>query len=117
MAHGVCHVEIPTADLPGARDFLAGLFGWTFTEAFPGYWLFTTGDGPGGGLNKVDTPPPEGGIVLYLHVDAVGATLARATGLGGEMRQGVTEIGGGYGHFALVKIPGGAVLGLWSRLP
>ncbi len=115
MPHDICHVEIRSVDPPRSREFLGKLFGWTFQPMDESYWFYSTPRGPGGGLEKVDgVPSEEGAFRIYVHVDSIRDTLARAEALGGEVRTPRTEIGGGHGFYAFLREPGGAVLGLWE---
>ena len=47
--HGFCHIEIPTTDAERSKKFYEDVFGWKFQyDPDSDYWLFETGDGPGG---------------------------------------------------------------------
>jgi predicted enzyme related to lactoylglutathione lyase len=113
--HEVCHVEIATTDLAATGRFLNGLFEWTVTEMMREYWLWSAPEGPGGGLALVPKLPDPGAISIYVGVYAVGMALVRAVELGAEVRRPAMELPDGHGHCAEIRIPGGAVLGLWSR--
>jgi predicted enzyme related to lactoylglutathione lyase len=55
MATGtITHIEIPADDVDRAKRFYEAVAGWQFSEmeGFPGYWLFRTGEGSGGGLGQ-----------------------------------------------------------------
>ena len=112
--NGFCHIEICTTDPGASRDFLGPLLEWDFQEMGPDYALISTGDGPGGGLMRVDAPRGIGDIAAYVHVASIDETLSKALELGGKVETEKTEIGGGHGYFAMLGIPGGAVLGLWQ---
>jgi predicted enzyme related to lactoylglutathione lyase len=114
MLNSVCHVEIKTTDLEKTGEFLSGLFGWEFQKLEPGYWVFPAPEGPGGGIEKVDAPAGTGGIQLYIHVGSIEETIEKARSLGGETEKPKTEIGGGHGFYALLKDPGGTVIGVWQ---
>ena len=115
--HGICHVEIGSTDVVKSRAFLEEIFGWTFTEMGPEYLLFSAGEGPGGGLERVETPRGAGDVQIYIEVASIDETLGKAGEHGGETAHPKTEIGGGHGFFAKVEEPGGAVLGLWQAAP
>lgn len=40
----ISYVELPVKDVPAARDFYAGAFGWAFTDFGPDYSATMTGD-------------------------------------------------------------------------
>ncbi|HEU0036019.1 MAG TPA: VOC family protein [Kofleriaceae bacterium] len=78
----IAFFEIATADLPRARAFYGELFAWKFAEpALPDAAMFDTGGVPGM-LNAV--PDHRGGdsTVVYITVDHVQPTYARALALG-----------------------------------
>ncbi len=55
MATGeITHIEFPADDLDRAKRFYEAVAGWQFSEmeGFPGYWLFRTAEGSGGGLGR-----------------------------------------------------------------
>ena len=114
MRGSICHLEIATTDIEKTTGFLSRLFGWELGEESPDYWFFKPAEGPGGGIEKVDTHPGRGGIQFYVHVDSIEETLETARELGGRVEKPRTEIGGGHGSYALVGDPGGTVLGIWQ---
>ena len=114
MAGEFCHVELNSTDLEATRQLASELFGWEFTELQPDYWLFSAGDGPGGGLSRVEEPVGKGDIRVYISVDSIDETLENAEALGGQTDTPKTEIGGGYGFWAGLRDPGGTVYGLWQ---
>ena len=114
MASEICHVEMNSTDLEATRKLTSELFGWTFQEIQPGYWLFSAGEGCGGGVSKVEESTGKGDIQFYVSVESIDETLEQAGALGGAVDTPKTEIGGGYGFFACLKDPGGTVYGLWQ---
>ncbi|MBB5789969.1 VOC family protein [Jiangella mangrovi] len=132
MTHDVVWWEIETPDPAGARAFYGALFGWTFERAFDGpgselgrdYWLIRRGDGDGvgrgiGGLQAAlpGQPAPAAGVRLYVRVDDLEATVARAVALGAVSERGRTLLGGDDHWFANVRDPQGISLGLWTSRP
>ena len=110
----VVHIEIPAANVSSAAEFYANLFGWKMEHSGDAYVMFGIEDGMGGGFNKVDTMPPPA-IWVYIGVDDIPATLAKANALGGSTAQDKTEIGGDMGYWAAIEDPCGCRLGLWSK--
>ena len=114
MTGEICHVELNTTDLEATKKLTSELFGWTFQDIQPAYSLFSAGEGCGGGISKVEASTGKGDIRFYISVDSIDETLAKAEGLGGAVDTPKTEIGGGYGFFAMLRDPGGTVYGLWQ---
>jgi len=112
--HDICHVEIASTDVEGSMAFLGGLFGWSFEEMGPNYRLFRPGEGPGGGIMKVEAPAGPGGVSMYIHVAKIEETLERVPGLGGAVVRPRTAIDGGHGWYAILRDPGGSEIGVWE---
>jgi predicted enzyme related to lactoylglutathione lyase len=112
--HGISHVEFCTTDIPRTRAFFESLFGWEFQEMSPEYHLFRTQDGPGGGIEKTERSRGRGDIEVYVHVESIKATLLSAEELGAVVDTQKTEIGGGFGFYAMLREPGGCLFGLWQ---
>jgi predicted enzyme related to lactoylglutathione lyase len=111
----IAHIEIPSTNLAKSSAFYSKLFGWKMAAAMDGYITFTAGTGMGGGISKVKRAPGEG-VVAYVLVKDIDAALKKAVGLGAKVVTPVTEIGGGWGHWAQFKDPGGCTgIALWSR--
>jgi len=102
MPHPVVHAEIRSADPDATRDFFGRLFGWTFTDgAFPGYTFVETG--AEGALPTAIGPLQGGedGVLFFIGVRDVAATLQRAEELGGRIVQPAQEVPGvTFGVFA-----------------
>ncbi len=106
--------EIPSTDVAKSSAFHAALFGWTMTPSTNGYMMFETDGGVPGGIEKCDAPVGRG-IRIYIGVDDIPATLAKAQSLGGTLVQEKTAIGGEHGHWGAFEDPGGSCVGLWSK--
>jgi predicted enzyme related to lactoylglutathione lyase len=117
VANDLCYFEIRSRDPDRSRAMLGALFGWEFQASGPDYWMFRAGEGPGGGLQRAQEVPAAPATPLYVHVVSVERTLAQALALGGEVVKPRTAIGDGYGYYALLRDPGGAVIGLWEPEP
>lgn len=114
MANQMCYFEIMTTDPERTQAMLGPLFGWQFVPSSEAYWIVKGPDGPGAGLQRVESIESGNAVAIYMHVDSVNHALEQAQGLGGEVVKPRTEIGGGYGAYALLRDPGGAVLGIWE---
>jgi predicted enzyme related to lactoylglutathione lyase len=115
-------IEIRTSDIEQAARFYAGLFGWKIVKQERAdaseVWIFDTGDEPRlqnlrrGGLWL----RPDGeslGIVVYIVVDDIEATLRKVTALGGRAMSPRAPLGAGYG--AYFTDPSGNLLGLYQE--
>ena len=109
--------DLITEDLDSARNFYAGLFGWTF-EASRGargeeYVLARKGNTIVAGLLGIDAPDDGQDYsrwLPYISVDDVDAALARAIATGGEVAVDTREVN--IGEVAAIIDPQGAVIGL-----
>jgi len=122
VQHGdFTHFEIPADDPGRARDFYAGLFGWAFGDAVPGfedYHLFSTPAGPdgmGGAIGKRGESAPQQ-LRTYVHVDSVEDALDRAVELGGSVVEAKTEVPG-QGWFGVLRDTEGNELAVWESPP
>ncbi len=111
----IAHIEIPSTNLAKSGEFYSKLFGWKMAPMADGYMTFTAGTGMGGGISLVKKAPGAG-VVAYVLVKDIDAALKKAVKLGAKVVAPVTEIGGGWGHWAQFKDPGGCTgVALWSR--
>src|SRR4030081_2834730 len=88
MAHPVVHAEIRSSDPDATREFFGKLFGWAYSDgAFPGYTF--VGTGAEGGPPTAIGPLQGGGdgVLFFVGVEDVAATLKQAEGLGGQIVQ------------------------------
>ncbi|WP_169947391.1 VOC family protein [Microbispora sp. H11081] len=112
---GPCWVDYMAADPEGARDFYAGLFGWTFDapEEY-GYRLARRGGEVVGGFGRV----PEGRGMpaawnTYLAAKDAEAVAGRVAALGGTVVFGPLGAGAN-GRFLFAVDPAGATVGFWQ---
>ncbi|MHA1189626.1 MAG: VOC family protein [Alphaproteobacteria bacterium] len=117
--HGHFHWnELMTGDVEAAKTFYADSIGWTF-QAMPmepdggTYWLAMDGETPVAGLFDKSGMPfagtPEAGTP-YLSVDNIDKRAAAAVSAGATILQGPFDVPG-VGRIALLKQPGGAMVG------
>ncbi len=114
-------IEIRTHNIEKTMHFYESLFGWKITrkETAGGsdVWLFDTGGEPRvqnlrrGGIWL--RPKGESlGVVVYVVVDDIDATLKRVTELGGKVAASKMSLGAGYG--AYFTDPNENLLGLYE---
>jgi len=115
MAKGtITHIEIPADDPERAKRFYSAVAGWEFSEmeGFPGYSLFRTEEGHGGGLGKRGESVGDK-IRIYITVDNLEDGVAAAKANGGTVSVEPAEIPG-QGRYAVVIDPEGSEVALWE---
>ena len=110
MESPVVHWEIAGRDLDGLATFYGELFGLNAAGADPDYRLVAPGKGIGGGLMRCRECMPSY-VTIYVAVDDLEASLAKATSLGGTAIVPPTPVPG-VGSFAMFQDPEGNVIGL-----
>lgn len=113
--HGkICYVELPAADVARSSTFYAELFGWTLRPRHDGAVSFDDGVGEVSGTWTTSRPPAaEPGLLLYIWVDDIAATLDRVVPCGGQV---VQPVGGDPGELtARIADPAGNVIGLYQE--
>jgi len=114
MASPVVHWEIGGRDAAKLEAFYSKLFGWNINTENPEYGMVDPGSdgGIGGGIMQAhgDVPPY---VTIYVHVEDLAASLAKAGELGGVTIKPPEPIPG-VGSFALFQDPEGNVIGLLS---
>ena len=122
MANTYDWIEIRTSNIETTADFYESLFGWKITEkeTADGFdvWIFDTGSEPRvqnlrrGGIWLRPKGEPLG-VVVYIVVDDIEATLRRVMELGGKTVSPKAPLGSGYG--AYLTDPSGNLLGLYEE--
>ena len=107
------YVEIPATDLPKARAFLEGMFGWEFQEWGDEYFSFNDGRFDGG-LRKADVPAPATGVLLVFFSEDLERDVARVKELGGTISQDIFPFPGGR-RFHFID-PVGTEFAIWSEI-
>ncbi|MCB0402485.1 MAG: VOC family protein [Flavobacteriales bacterium] len=115
----VCWFEIPASDTRRARDFYHALFGWEFQEFLSfqaDYWTLQT-EAPelSGAIYRSNQVPVSGGVILYIRVDDLPATIRHALQLDGQLIRPQAMITSNTGRHALIRDTEGNVLGLWGK--
>jgi predicted enzyme related to lactoylglutathione lyase len=112
----ITHVEFPADDVERAKRFYSAVAGWELgeTEGFPGYFMFRSEEGHGGGLGK--RGESVGSVIrVYITVDNVDEGVRTAEANGGSVLSAPQEIPG-MGRWAAVRDSEGNEIGLWENL-
>lgn len=110
----ICYVEIPPLDVRVSADFYSKVFGWRIRQRGDGSIAFDDGVSEVSGTWVVGRPAAtEPGLLIYIMVDSVEATIEAVTAHGGEI---VQPIGGDAPEItARFRDPAGNVLGLYQE--
>jgi predicted enzyme related to lactoylglutathione lyase len=110
----ICYVEIPAIDVPRSVQFYQAVFGWAIRRRGDGSTAFDDAVGEVSGTWVVGRPPSrEPGLLLYIMVDSVAATINAVIAHGGEL---VQPIGADAPEVtARFRDPGGNVIGLYQQ--
>jgi len=111
------HIELNTGNPGQAKTFYKKLFDWKLTDMPMGpgatYTLIDAGEGPGGGMQKIETAgaPPQ--WIPYVEVKDVEESIAKASKLGAKVVVPLTDIGE-MGSIGVFIDPTGAAIGIWA---
>jgi predicted enzyme related to lactoylglutathione lyase len=115
LANGkICYLEMPATDVARSADFYKKSFGWNIRQRGEGSTSFddTTGEVSGAWVLK-RAPAREPGLLVYIMVDSVAATLEQIVANGGEV---VQPIGADAPEItARFRDPAGNVIGLYQQ--
>lgn len=111
--HAIDYVELGTTDLAASKAFFTQVFGWHLTDYGPEYAGIQAPDGDGevGGIDAT-TAPRDGGPLVLLYSDDLGATLEAVVNGGGTVTVAPYAFPGGR-RFHFTE-PGGSTLGVWA---
>jgi predicted enzyme related to lactoylglutathione lyase len=110
----VCYIEMPALDIGRSADFYARVFGWQIRRRSNGSTAFDDTTGEVSGAWVVGRPPSSlPGLLFYIMVDSVAATIDAVVAHGGEI---VQPIGADAPEItARFRDPGGNVIGLYQQ--
>jgi uncharacterized protein len=115
IANGkICYIEMPATDVTRSADFYRRVFGWNIRQRGDGHTAFddTTGEVSGTWVNG-RAPASAPGLLVYVMVDNVAATLDAIVANGGEV---VQPIGADTPEItARFRDPAGNVIGLYQE--
>jgi predicted enzyme related to lactoylglutathione lyase len=115
MANGkICYIEVPTTDVARSAEFYRWVFGWSVRRRGDGSTAFDDTTGEVSGSWVLGRPPAAApGLLVYIMVDSVAATVDLVVANGGEIVQPIgvdaPEI------TARFRDPGGNVVGLYQQ--
>ncbi len=109
----ICYVEIPATDIGRSSDFYRKVFGWNIRRRSDGATAFDDGVGQVSGSWVLGRPAAsEPGLMLYVMVDSLAATVEAVVAHGGEI---VQPYDGGQEIIARFRDPGGNVIGIYQE--
>jgi uncharacterized protein len=115
LANGkICYIEMPATDVARSADFYKRTFGWNIRKRGDGSVAFDDSVGEVSGTWVLGRPPASmPGLLFYVMVDSVAATVNAIVANGGEI---VQPVGGDAPEIsARFRDPGGNVIGLYQQ--
>jgi predicted enzyme related to lactoylglutathione lyase len=110
----ICYIEMPATDIARSAEFYKGVFGWTIRKRGDGSTAFDDTTSEVSGTWVLGRPPTaKPGLLFYIMVDSVAATVDMVVSHGGEI---VQPIGADAPEItARFRDPGGNVIGLYQQ--
>jgi predicted enzyme related to lactoylglutathione lyase len=110
----ICYLELPASDVSCSAEFYEKVFGWRIRRRGDGATAFDDGVGEVSGTWVTGRPPATSpGLLIYIMVDDIAATIDRITAHGGEV---VQPVGADAPEItARFRDPAGNVLGLYQE--
>ena len=110
----ICYLEIPALDVQRSAEFYRAVFGWKIRKRADGATAFDDGVGEVSGSWVLGRPPlSQPGVMIYIMVDNVEATIRAVIANGCEI---VQPIGADAPEItARFRDPGGNIFGLYQE--
>ncbi len=112
-----CWVDLGVADIPKAKAYYSGLFGWQIEDGPPeagGYSMAEIGGKPVAGIGPKMGPAEMPTFwTTYLATDDADDTAAKIKAAGGQLMAEPFDVMD-VGRMAIATDPGGAVFGIWQ---
>jgi uncharacterized protein len=110
----ICYIDIPATDIARSADFYRNVFGWKIRQRGDGSTAFDDGVNQVSGTWSVGRPPAsQPGLLVYVMVGSVAATMDAVVANGGEITQ---PIGADAPEItARFRDPAGNVIGLYQQ--
>jgi uncharacterized protein len=115
LANGkICYLEIPAIDIARSSAFYHRVFGWSIRQRGDGHTAFDDAVNEVSGTWVLGRPPATApGLLIYVMVDSVAATIDMIEASGGEI---VQPIGADSPEItARFRDPAGNVIGLYQE--
>lgn len=115
FGHGkICYLVLPATDIARSAEFYESVLGWSTRRRSDGTVAFDDGVGEVSGTWITGRPPAtDPGLLIYIMVDSVAATIEAIVANGGEI---VKPMGAEAPEItAWFRDPGGNVLGLYEE--
>ena len=112
----ICYLEIPATDVDASSGFYTKVFGWTIRDRGNGDRAFDDSTGAVSGTWVLGrSPSREPGMLTYVMVDDIDATLQNVIAAGGQTVTPFTALSPGGEGFATFLDPAGNLLGLYQE--
>ncbi len=110
----ICYIEMPATDIARSSDFYQRVFGWNIRTRGDGSTSFDDTVGQVSGAWVIGRPPATNpGLLVYIMVDSVAATVESILANGGEI---VQPLGADAPEItARFRDPAGNVIGLYQQ--
>lgn len=110
----ICYIEMPANDIARSADFYKKVFGWNIRQRGDGATAFDDTTGQVSGAWVLNRPPAAvPGLLVYIMVDSVAATVDLVVASGGEI---VQPMGADAPEItARFSDPAGNVIGLYQE--
>jgi predicted enzyme related to lactoylglutathione lyase len=110
----ICYLELPATDIARSVAFYQSVFGWKIRRRGDGKTAFDDTVGEVSGTWVTGRPPStQPGIMVYIMVDSVAATVDAVVAHGGQL---VQPIGADAPEItARFRDPGGNIIGLYQE--
>ena len=110
----ICYIEMPALDIARSAEFYRRVFGWKIRKRGDGSTAFDDTTGEVSGTWVLGRPPAaKPGLLFYIMVDSVAATVDAVVANGGEI---VQPIGADAPEItARFRDPAGNVIGLYQQ--
>jgi predicted enzyme related to lactoylglutathione lyase len=83
----ICYLEIPATDVERSSEFYRDVFGWNIRRRGDGHLAFDDSTGQVSGAWVIGRPPQKSGILIYVMVDNIEATVKSVASHGGTIVQ------------------------------
>ncbi|HVD92446.1 MAG TPA: VOC family protein [Vicinamibacterales bacterium] len=110
----ICYIEMPASDAARSAEFYKRVFGWNIRKRGDGSTSFDDTTGEVSGAFVLGRPPATSpGLLFYIMVNSVAATVETIVASGGEI---VQPLGADAPEItARFRDPGGNVIGLYQE--